>query len=292
MYNLFRLASIVLPRLPRWLLFALSSIMGIIAWLVASKARKQATSNMIHVLGPEVLATRAGRRRVRRTVRGIFQNSARNYLEVFSLPYVQSEWIERNIHIDGVEHLEAALALGKGAIVFSAHIGPFDYLAQWLSVRGYQTTIPVERLKDERMLNLMLQLRRSKGVHFIPLGGSAPLRTIIQALRKNQLVLITADRAVQGESVEKPFFGAIARLPLGPVALSQRTGAPLVGGLGWHVSRTRIGGEFIPLSLDLTEEERANTDTLMCGLIERLERVIKAHPEQWVVFSQVWVTEP
>lgn len=292
MYNLFRLASVVLPRLPRWLLFALSSVIGIIAWLVASKARKQATANMIHVLGPEVLATRAGRRRLRRTVRGIFQNSVRNYLEVFSLPYVQPEWIERTIHIDGVEHLEAALALGKGVILFSAHLGPFDYLAQWLSVRGYQTTIPVEHLKDERMLNLMLRLRRSKGVHFIPLGGSAPLRTIIQALRKNQLVLITADRAVQGESVDKPFFGAIARLPLGPVALSQRTGAPLVGGLGWHISRTRIGGEFIPLSLDLTEEERANTDTLMCGLIERLERVIKAHPAQWVVFSQVWVNEP
>jgi KDO2-lipid IV(A) lauroyltransferase len=117
------------------------------------------------------------------------------------------------------------------------------------------------------------------------------MRTIIQALRNNQIVLITGDRAVQGESVEKPFFGADARLPLGPVALSQRTGAPLVGAFGWHASRTLIDGEFVPLTLGLPEDERNNTDALMNGLIARMERIIKAHPEQWVVFSPIWTTD-
>lgn len=292
MYNLFRLGTILIPRLPRPLILALSLMAGTVAWLVAAKARKQATLNMTHVLGPGILSTRAGRRKLRRTVRGMFQNSMRNYLEVFYLPYERPETILRRMpDIIGIEHLEQALALGKGIILFSAHFGPFDYLAQWFSARGYQLTIPVERLKDERMLKLMVSLRSSKGVNFVPLGGSAPMRTIIQALRNNQIVLITGDRAVQGESVERPFFGANARLPSGPVSLSLRTGAPLLGAFGWHASRSTIGGEFVPLTLQLPQEGRKNADVLMNGLIARMERIIKAHPEQWVVFSPIWITD-
>jgi KDO2-lipid IV(A) lauroyltransferase len=192
--------------------------------------------------------------------------------------------------IEGVEHLQAALALGRGVILFSAHFGPIDYLAQWFSAKGYQVTIPVERLKDQRILDLITKLRSSQGIHFIPLGDSTAVRSIILALRKNQIVVITADRAIEGESVEKPFFGEPARLPIGAVSLSQRTGAPLVGAFGWHASSKRVGGHFVPLSLELTEEERANPDTLMRALIERMERYIKAHPEQWVVFAPIWAT--
>ncbi len=289
MYNMFRLGSVIIPRLPRWLVLALSIVIGTVAWLVAGKARKQATINMVHILGPDIRSKRAGRRKLRRVVRGMFQNSVRNYLEVFYLPYETPETILRRIpHIAGTRHLDEALERGKGVILFSAHFGPFDYLAQWFYARGYQLTIPVERLKDERMLQLMVSLRSSKGVHFVPLGGSAPMRTIIQALRNNQIVLITGDRAVQGESVEKPFFGAIARLPGGPVSLSLRTGAPLVGAFGWHASGTVIEGEFVPLTLALPEEDQKNSDALMCNLIERMEKIIKDHPEQWVVFSPIW----
>jgi len=288
MYYLFRFAAAILPWMPRWLVLPLSRVIGLIVWLTAREARRQATRNMIHVLDAHVLETRAGRRRLRRTVQGMFQQNVRNYLGVFSLPYLRPETLLRNVDVDGAEHLDAALARGKGAILFSAHIGPFDYLAQWISIKGYSLTIPVERLKDQRMLDLMLELRRSHSIHYIPLGGNAPLRTIIQALRNNEFVLITADRSVQGESVEKPFFGAPAHLPIGPVTLSQRTGAALIGAFGWHASRTRIEGRFVPVSLELTEEERANTDMLLSGMIKTLEQFISAHPEQWVVFAPIW----
>jgi lauroyl/myristoyl acyltransferase len=291
MYYLFRIASVVIPRLPHWFVIPLANMIGLLAWLVGSRARKQVTANIIHVLGAETLVTRAGRRQLRKTVRVIFQNSARNYLEVFFLPYMQPETILRHLDIEGLEYLEAALALGKGVILFTAHLGPYNYLAQWLSIKSYQSIIPVEHLKDQRILDLMLKLRSSQGVHFIPLGGSAALRSTIQALRNNQIVVIAADRAIQGEGIEKPFFGEPARLPIGPASLSQRTGAALVGAFGWYSSSKHLAGQFVPLSLQLTEEDRANTDKLMCGMIERMERFIKAHPEQWVVFSPIWTSD-
>ena len=130
MYKLFKFASVIIPRLPRWLVSILADITGLAAFLIATKARKQATSNMIHVLGKEVVETSAGRRRLRHIVLQMFQNNVRNYMDLFTLPYIPPEKILNVMDIEGIEHLEDALALGKGVILFSAHLGPFNYLAQ------------------------------------------------------------------------------------------------------------------------------------------------------------------
>jgi lauroyl/myristoyl acyltransferase len=292
MYYLFRLASRILPWIPRRFAYALGYILGLIAWLVAGKARRQATKNMIHVLGAQVQATRAGRRRLRRTVQGMFVHNTRNYLELFTLHSLSPEKILRNIDIKGWEHLNAALAQGKGVIIFAAHQGPFDYIVQYMGIKGYDVTIPVERLEDQRMLKLMLDLRRSHGVYCLPLTGSAPMRTIMQKLRDNKIVLIAADRVIDGKGVEANFFGAPARLPIGPIKLAQRTGAALIVGVNCY--RTPQGlatGEWAPLSLELTGEQRTDTNTMLRALIEKFEDSIRKHPEQWVAFSPIWLED-
>jgi lauroyl/myristoyl acyltransferase len=289
MYHFFRLAARVVPLLPEWFLLLLADLVGPLAWLFAVPARRQATINALYILGQDVQKTAAGRRKLRRVVRGMFRSSVGNYLEAFALPRWSQQKILQRADAEHREYLEEALALGKGVIIFSAHFGPFEYMAQWLAASGYQVSIPVEKLKDERMLRLMVELRSSQGVNFIPLGGSAPMRTIIQELRKNHMVLITADRAVEGESVVRDFFGASARLPIGPVNLSIRTGAPLVGATGWRSSRRRVRGGFMRLTLALSEEERKQPDIVEGMLIKEMEQVIRQHPEQWVVFSKVWV---
>lgn len=290
MYRLYHFASLVLPYLPRSFVKALARVIGFIAWLVAVRTRKQATVNLRHVFGNAIQDTKAGRRMLRKTVRRMFQNNARNYLDVFSFPRMtQDKLWEVMRNISGDQHLEEALALGKGIVIVSAHIGPFNFLIKWFSAKGYEVIIPVEHLKDERMLELMLKLREAKGVQFLPLGGSMPLRSMIQALHQNKVVLITGDRAIVGESVEKPFFGAKARLPIGPITLAKRTGAAIVGAFGWYESSNSIGGRFFPVSLALPEQERGDEEALHSKVVEVMEEAIKLHPEQWLVFSPVWV---
>ena len=292
MYTIFRIVAIVSRRLPGWAIELLGSPGGLLFWLFARRARKQATENMLHVLGEEIVQTRRGRQKLRRMVQGVFQNSVRNYLQAFALPGTAAKTIMDSMRIEGEEHLQAALERGKGVILFSAHFGPFDYLSQWIAIKGYDVTIPVEHLQDQRMLDLMLTLRRSHGVHFLPLGGSSAMRAMFQALRSNKIVLITADRAVQGERVAMPFFGAPAELPAGPAALAIRTGATLVGAFGWRTCGTNgkrpIEGALTPLSLALPEEQRTDLMSVMRGIVDRMEQHIAAHPEQWVVFDPIW----
>jgi KDO2-lipid IV(A) lauroyltransferase len=101
-------------------------------------------------------------------------------------------------------------------------------------------------------------------------------------------VLITADRAVAGESVVTDFFGAPARLPQGPVDLSLRSGAPLVGAFGWRSDGGRMGAEFTPLILALPADQRDKREVLQAALTRQLEKVVRTHLDEWVVFEPIW----
>src|SRR5438552_18551838 len=234
MYMLFLLASKIIPRLPDRLINSIAPLGGWVTWLVATKAREQATQNMLHVLGTQILDTPQGRKKLHQTVQTMFRNNVFNYLTMFLLPGRKSERILREIHIEGQEHFEAAFAYGKGVIITSAHVGPFNYLFQWVVISGYDLSIPVEPLKDPRMLSLISDLRSKHGTHILPLQGSTAMRTIFQKLRANKAVLIAADRAIEGQSHEMPFFGATARLPVGVAHLAKKTGATVVGACGWR----------------------------------------------------------
>src|SRR5689334_63937 len=136
MYLFFRWATKIVPRLPLWLLRLLSSVIAPLAWLFGASARRQATINARHVLGVEIARTAAGRRKLRRVVRGMFRNSVSNYLDALKLPSMNVQEILRYFSIAHEEYLTEALALGKGAVLFSAHFGPFEYLARWFSAHG------------------------------------------------------------------------------------------------------------------------------------------------------------
>jgi len=292
MYYVFRAASMIVPWLPEWLAHPLGVAAGWIAWCVARHACQQATENMVHVLGPQMRATPAGRKRLRHTVQAMFQHNVRNTLSIFSLPARTPAAILHDLHVEGVEHLDAALAQGKGVICFTAHLGPIDYLMQWLALRGYDVTVPVERLKDPRILELMLCVRGLYGLHLLPLDGRTSIRPLVEQLRRNHIVGLTADRGFQGQTRAMPFFGTPACLPLCPVLLAQRTGAALVGGFGWRTGRGRINGHFFPLTLALAAEQRATAAGPLQGIVSRLEQVIRAHPEQWMAFEPIWMATP
>jgi lauroyl/myristoyl acyltransferase len=288
MYYLFRIAVIVAPRLPRWLHWLIAYIVGSIAWLVATKARKQARQNMLYVCGPQMLNSGAERRRLRRSVQAKFRYNVMNYLALFSVPARRPEQILSDITVDGAEHLQAALARGKGVVIFSAHMGPFDYIMQWMAIKGYDTTIPVEHLKNQRVLDLITQLRGKNGLHILPLGGSAPMRALLQRLRANKIVLLTADRAIEGKSRELPFFGALARMPVGVAQLVQRTGATPLGAFSWYAPDGTIHGHFLPLAQEQYEQE----GDLQRAILALLEQEISKHAEQWMAFGQIWTEQP
>lgn len=288
MYEILHRAATIVPKLPRWLQLAMAAAIGSLAWGLARRRRAHVSANVAQVLGPSCRRSLAGRVRTQFIVRRIFCNCIANYLELLALPGLSRQQVVARLDVTGAEHLREALAHGRGVILFSAHLGPFEYLTSWFSAHGYRMVIPVENMADARMLRLLVELRQRNGVEFTPLDGIKAVRMMFDALRGNQIVLITADRAVAGAQVATDFFGAAAALPCGPVDLSLRTGAPLVGAFGWRSAAGRVAGEFTPLTLALPHGQRDQREALQAALTRQLERMIGDHLDQWVVFEPIW----
>jgi len=63
-------------------------------------------------------------------VKEAFLRNGANLFAGFTFNRMSPEQIEKHIRTEGIEHLKAALAEGKGAIILLAHMGPWEALAQ------------------------------------------------------------------------------------------------------------------------------------------------------------------
>jgi len=281
--------SIPRPAVPWSIRRMLAVAIGTAAWTFGTRARAAVSANVRRVLAHEGCTSAD---RIGSTTRRIFHNGADNYLGLLLLSSSKRGEVARQAEARGVEHLEAALALGRGAILFSAHLGPFEYLPGWFAARGHELIVPVESAGDSWQLRMLLRLRRALALTLVPLDNARASRRLFEALRRNQPVFIMADRAIHGRSAVSDFFGAPAWIPRGPVELSLRSGAPLVGASAWRAGSGRIAGEFTPLTLALPEDQRDKPEVLQMELVRQLERMIAAHLHEWLAFSPIWPPAP
>jgi KDO2-lipid IV(A) lauroyltransferase len=191
--------------------------------------------------------------------------------------------------IEGREHLDIALALGRGVIVVTPHLGPYELGGALLASLGYAVHAVVERL-DAATLDALASYRAATGMGLVTRDAGA--RSLVRLLREGQVVLLVADRVVGGgEGVVVPFGNGGRAVPTGPAALALATGAPvLVGAIvrtGTSVPRYRVHLEPA-LHPDRTGDAARDRDAFTRRLAARLAAFVTAHPEQWFVFQPDW----
>jgi KDO2-lipid IV(A) lauroyltransferase len=281
-YYVYRLLGATMPLVPPKLGYALFSRLGDLSHDKSATSRENVYDNLRHVLGPE-----ADPARIEKVAREIFRNQARNYYDLFRVASLSDQRIERLVTVHGMQHLDQALAAGKGLIAVTAHFGNLDVVAQGFALHKYPITVVAEHLQPERLYQYVVSLRASKGIKIIPIDSF--LRPIFRALRNNELVGLAADRNLTETGTLIDFFGAPALLPDGHVQLALRTGAKL--GMFFSVRRPDNTYEaFVEPTLDLENTGHLERDTRagMAKLVAVLEKYIGQHPEQWVMFQPVW----
>src|SRR5260370_22565923 len=73
-----------------------------------------------------------------------FRNHAKAYADLMMLPRMNVEAMRPLMHVDGLENLAQARAMGKGVLVVSCHMGSYEVAAAlWSS-----TLSPVSRFAD------------------------------------------------------------------------------------------------------------------------------------------------
>jgi KDO2-lipid IV(A) lauroyltransferase len=220
------------------------------------------------------------------------RNVVKNYYDVVRLPRMSVEDLERTIVARGMEHLDDALAKGKGVILVGAHLGNFSVVAQLGAARNYQMSIIAEDIKPPRLYEYVNRLRGRFGLEIIKLRSNQ-VRTIYKLLRNNEVLVLASDRAVTGDGIPTMFFDALAPIPPGAVALALRTGATVITGQTERLpDNTSIVTLDPPVELVSTGDRDLDVKVNLRRVVQRLEDYILHNPTQWVVLQRIWADRP
>ena len=273
----YRAGARVLRLMPPGLRYAAAGPGGS-AWFWLSRAqRRAALDNYAAVLGrsrddPEVA----------RVARRAFQNYGRMLTDFLLVGDLSKDEILNRMTVDGREHLDMAMAQGRGVIMALPHMGSWDMAGAYAAALGYPVLAVAETFPGS-LNDAVIATRNKFGVRIVALGRSA-VRAITEHLQANGVVALLCDLE-QGPGVAVEFFGRRAIVPGGPGAFALKSGAALLPAAHYVTGSGRYHGHVDP---PLTCEARETKESLMQRLVHRFEAFIKEKPDQWYAFRPMF----
>lgn len=201
---------------------------------------------------------------------------------------ISAEQLRRRVDIQGLAHLEQALARGRGVIAMTAHFGNFPWIPLALAARGYPVAAVYKEANDF-VPDFFGRIMQDYGVRPIRVVGrerAGLARPILAALREGRIVLMHMDQST-ANGVPVPFFGRPAWTPTGPVVLARRSGAPIVPMFMHHRGDGHRLAIQAPYPLGQGADEAALHKDLQ-RLSAVIERAVRAEPEEWYWVHRRW----
>jgi KDO2-lipid IV(A) lauroyltransferase len=236
-----------------------------------------------------VLADSVQSPRVRLMARHSFRNYVKSLFDFFRQMSVDPDLFEADAFIEGGADIDAALALGKGVLLLTPHVGNWDLAAGLTATRGYNIVALADRFSPPAVDRLVRLTRERSGVGVVTLDSGA-LRRTAQLLQRNTVVGILADRPQREGGVEVKFFGQPAWLPAGPARFALRTGAVVMFGyVGRRPGDQTYFGRYQPLPAyqptgDLAADIQGQTEIF----VRAMEDLVRQYPDQWFMFRRMW----
>ncbi len=194
--------------------------------------------------------------------------------------------LEGRCSVEHMDHLREAAALGRGVVVVTAHVGNWELGGMVLAMEGFPLTAVFRPHAVRRLDHLFRSQRRRRGIRGVALGRA--VRGMLQALRRNELVAILADRDFTNQRHRVRFFGEEACMPHGPAQIALRAGAPIVPCFMLRQVDDRFLMRCFP---PIYPEREGGLEAIQRRIVLVMEQVIGENPFQWFVFEDFWKRE-
>ena len=276
-----------LRLLPRRLAIGAGHACAYVAYFVAWKLRGVGELNLKMAFPDMSQSERT------RLVRDSMLNVGRHVGEFSRFSGMSRETLRRSIDCEGLDHIDAALSLGRGAIIVSAHLGAWEMIPFTLSAFGYPFDSLVRRIENPAVERLLETIRSRFGNRTIDKRGAA--RSMLASLRAGNLLALMVDiNVVRNKGIFVDFFGVPACTTFIAAKLALRTGAPLVPVfIPWDERRRsyvlQVGA---PLTVECSGDEEKDVRQLTENFTKLVEEQVRRYPDQWLWIHKRWRTQP
>ncbi len=190
----------------------------------------------------------------------------------------------------GEEVIKEKLALGRGAIALSGHLGCFELLAALQTFKGMKLSVVGRMPNYPWAARLLSSLREKYGVTTLWREDPAAMRNIMRAVGNGEVVAALIDQDVQLDNTFANFFGIPAAYPRVLVSLAIARNIPLFSSFIYRESRMRHVVVTELIEYDAENPNAAEEILTIYG--SRLEALLHAYPEQWPWWHRRWRRRP
>lgn len=275
-------AAAVLRRLPRKNALSLGRMLGGLVMKVLSGRYRMARDNMTSAL-PELNAAE-----IETNVRKNFEHIGICGVDMLRFDMFQPDDkdAEKIFHYEGLPLLEEALALDRGVLLLSAHLGFWELGGFALAEHGIQFDMVAKPLKNPLADRYFAKLRKTFGAEI--LNSRKGARRILQSLRANHAVGIMLDQHISPPgSVMVDFFGRKAYTTTAIANMAMKYQIPVVPVfcLRQPDNSYKVWAEPM-LLLSGTGEDAVIANTQR--LTDILETAIRKDVSQWFWMHKRW----
>lgn len=286
-YRLLTSLILFFNLLPRKNAIFCGKTLGRLAFFLFKDARKTTFLNLKSVFGGV-----KSEKELKKIAVKVFENIGKNSVDVARFRKLNLSKIEKMIQPEGLKHFDSAYKKGKGVILLTGHIGNFELLGAYLSLKGYKISAVGRDVYDPRLNKLLIRNRESVGVENISSTGD--VKKIIKVLRAGRTLGVLADQdstRVKGTFVN--FFGKAARTPVGPAFLHLKLNSPIIPMAILRNETDRYKLIIRPeLEFRPTGDRNKDIRNLTQKYTDVLEEIIREHPCQWVWMHRRWKSRP
>ncbi len=257
---------------------SIGRFLGLVGWLLDPFHRKVAETQMRHALGE---AYRPG------LVRKVFMFHGDILVDAVKYAYMDIEEVRRRITIEGKEHLDAALASGKGLMGVTGHLGNWEILTHMKRVIGLEFCVMADVRKDPRLESLVDGIRKRSGAVILPPKGKALM--LIRELKKGHTIAVVADqRGRRSDNLYCTFFGLPAPTNPAPAFLALKSDALVI--MAYAVKEN---GRYRVCFSEAREASSFGSGkegivNLSQHMQSWLETMIRKYPDQWFWLHCRW----
>ncbi|RMD97709.1 MAG: hypothetical protein D6814_08965, partial [Calditrichaeota bacterium] len=193
------------------------------------------------------------------------------------------------LRIEGLHHLDEALALKSGAILLTAHFGYGRLIKHLMRLHGYPAWLVGPKVEEKPkhkyspfakfVYRKILNMPEFSVNEENDIESNLNIRPLVQKLKNNEILILTADGLRASSLLDVKVIGQIVPMATGSVSLARATGAQILPAFGVDDDEGEIGIKLViekPMELTITqnakEDARVNLQKFGCILESYINR--------------------
>jgi len=209
----FKTLYFIIRILPKGFSLFLGTRAGDLLYYLNPKLKAKAYANI-----KTALTETQGPGELSKITRHFFRNFGQNLAEIFFIPSINKDYINKYINISGLENINAALRRGKGIILLSVHAGSWELSNIIASHLGFPFKVLVrQQSKFRRVEKLLNSYRRERNSQIVQRSNQT--RLLIESIKNNEAIGMTFDQGGRTGTAVK-FFGKEASMASGAIKLA------------------------------------------------------------------------